>query len=206
MTTSQTREAREMRDDAKTTARNVADDVATHHPRCRERGRRKASAVAARLPEAAATTRAPSKRPPAAWRPAPTRCSPSGRRSRSDSRSACCSAAPTGFSSSLALIPATAMGFTLLDRYGGDAHASGPPDAEPPSPADAAGSVARTHEAGRQAADRLLHVWERLRTAVRGPRRAERPEEGAPGVRGIGVEDAPSQASPRGELQFERQR
>src|SRR4029078_5999943 len=57
MTTSQTRDAREMRDDGKTTARNVADDVASTTRGVADEFAYKASAAAARRPEAAPTTR-----------------------------------------------------------------------------------------------------------------------------------------------------
>jgi len=119
MTTSQTREAREMRDDAKTTARNVADDVASTTRDVANEVADKASAVAARLPEAAATTRSAVEE--------------ASRRMESGSDEALAVGASLSVGLAiglllgganrllvvLALIPATAMTFTLLDRYAG---------------------------------------------------------------------------------------
>jgi chemotaxis response regulator CheB len=119
MTTSQTREAREARDDAENTARNVANDVASTTRDVANDVADKASAVAAKLPEAAATTRSAVEEA--------TRRMEAG----SDEALAVGASLSIGLAIGLllgganrllvvlALIPATAMSFTLLDRHSG---------------------------------------------------------------------------------------
>ena len=121
MTTSQTREAREIAGRRpKTTARSVADDFATTTREVATEVADRANAVAARLPEAAAaTTRVAVEE---AGSPDGVRLGPDARRrglalARARSRPPA-SAAPIDSWSCVALIPATAMTFTLLDRYG----------------------------------------------------------------------------------------
>jgi hypothetical protein len=109
----------------------------------------------------------------------------------------------------LALIPATAMGFTLFDRHGGTRGTR--PRASTRRPGGArlghqdAGRLAPTGffvcsgtARPRGPVPEIGCSGPGHRAMSPGPGRAERPEEGAPGVRGIGCEGAPSQAPPRG--------
>ena len=164
-------DAKEAARDVAATTRDVANEVAST-----------ASAVAARLPEAAATTR--------------TAVEEAARRMEagSDGALAVGTALSVGMAVglllgggnrllvALALIPATAMGFTLLDRYAG----------RPGAPVRKGGRflVRATRPAADFRPGRFFLVQDARNARRRGLRASAR----------IGVGDAPSQASPRGNI------